>query len=183
VKTFNEIYLLNEKSLSIKKENEVLMIGQEKISDELNEKLFKIKRKSNWKLFDPKRNYNNALELVEDSLFGNNECYLILSNDGEIPIGHIRFKSGNSLLKTRGDIYTVAFQQNNITFIKDIINLMKLKIKQNGKLEWSVLYENPIKEAYNKLVSKWGGKIEKGPDSTTLYTVTRKNLKDNLNET
>ena len=133
-----------------------------------------IKWKPNWSLICNLDSNSNALDVIEEfEAWGCcGLCYLIISENE--PVGIIGFNLHYKRMFMNMDedpdgieeIYLLSFKNNNITLVKDVFNLINKLKKQLKLIKWSVKNDNPIKKAYDKMVTRWGGEIIPEGDST-----------------
>jgi hypothetical protein len=159
MKTFEEIYQLREKYIDVSSCTSTIIRSDivrklKKLTgiENIDDKLRNIKPEENWEKLGCYINGLDAfLSLVYDP---NAKCYLLI-DDKKDPTGIIIFEIYADFIS---EIYLLGFKKNNVTLVRDVINLI-CKMKNKYKvIEWSVDNKNPVKKAYDKYISKLGGK-------------------------
>ena len=168
MKTFEQIYQLRERYIPIKDLNLEDYDNLESV--ELKDKLENIKRKPSWDFLMSGENALEVLHKFSRYSLGGNRSFLILSENN--PVGIIDFEIKIHALSNKeyvDEIMLLGFKENSITLVKDTFVLMKKMLEEYGLMMWSVDANNPIKKAYDKKVTEWGGEITPRRDGKTIF--------------
>jgi hypothetical protein len=157
--------------------NTVIDLGKDK-DNPLIKRLKSIKNKPNWAfacLDDADDAFDAVKVLGKPGMYGN-ECFLILDNQTDEPIGGIKFCVSEFEGFKRGDkleyvpeggrmiyeIYLLGFKENNITLVRDVFKIFEEMRRRYPVISWCVEKSNPICRAYHKKVGEWDGLIMEG---------------------
>lgn len=68
-------------------------------------------------------------------------------------------------------MFSFDLKNNNVVLTRNLLNLLKMLLKDYKEVSWIALAKNPANKAYEKVVKKYNGKIRHLKNDKISYTI------------